>query len=349
MQFLSQSLTTSDYILASIKSPGVMTTLVSAIRAGGPQRLRDMFGKTAENTAAVELEVMSSTSREVGELYNGREVVRCLGQAPIWEFIYLIPDKLLPETTKTKEMSMKEAVDQGYMRMAVIVRIVRPEAPNISLNRSKNTGRGELRFAAGVAIFLFLLFSLCSYLITCHPEISLTFLKDGSPVPPYAFACTFFGSLFSDFSSYISAYVIGSSTKEEIFQPAKNWRARMVWVQGEKIVGDQEFKPFAIFSGEDQPNIITSSRVDDNQGPGYIRRHLENLTYRGAVLNMIGSALQAVGFRASHCSVSILYLIVVLIMLIVKMVVRRGRSRPIFSRAIIPGFQFAWLADSLRD
>ena len=117
MQFLSQSLTTSDYILASIKSPGVMTTLVSAIRAGGPQRLRDMFGKTAENTAAAELEVMSSTSREVGELYNGREVVRCLGQAPIWEFIYLIPDKLLPETTKTKEMSMKEAVDQGYMRM----------------------------------------------------------------------------------------------------------------------------------------------------------------------------------------------------------------------------------------
>ncbi|KAF5677474.1 ankyrin repeat protein [Fusarium circinatum] len=44
-----------------------------------------------ESTAAAEMELMSSTSREVCELYNGDGIVRCQGVAPVWEYICIIP------------------------------------------------------------------------------------------------------------------------------------------------------------------------------------------------------------------------------------------------------------------
>ncbi|KAL7807929.1 hypothetical protein V8C44DRAFT_359927 [Trichoderma aethiopicum] len=115
MQFLSQSFTTSDYILAAVKCVGPLTTIVSAIRAGGPQWLRSMIGRATENTAVVEQDVMSSTSKDVCELYNGTAVVRCPGQAPVYEFILLTYGDDVPQTTKTREKSMKEIVEQGYM------------------------------------------------------------------------------------------------------------------------------------------------------------------------------------------------------------------------------------------
>ncbi|KAL7807930.1 hypothetical protein V8C44DRAFT_359928 [Trichoderma aethiopicum] len=123
----------------------------------------------------------------------------------------------------------------------------------------------------------------------------------------------------------------------------------MLWLQGEKIVGDQEFKSFAIFSGEDQPNVITSSRIDKYQGSGFLRRRLEKLTSGGAFSCLIGFILQTIGFRKSHGSVLAAYVVAVLVMLIVRILVGRQQTKPLFSRPLTPGFEFAWLADSMRD
>lgn len=91
MQFLSQALGWADCLVLAMAPLGIITILVSAIRVGGPSWLKAIIGRAKENTAAAEIELMSSTSPEVCELYNGDGIVRCQGKAPVWEFICICP------------------------------------------------------------------------------------------------------------------------------------------------------------------------------------------------------------------------------------------------------------------
>ncbi|KAK3378964.1 hypothetical protein B0T24DRAFT_694245, partial [Lasiosphaeria ovina] len=90
-QFMSQATGWADIILLAVGPLGVVTIIVSAIRVGGPIWLRSVIGRARENSAAAEVDVMSSTSNEVCELWNGQKVVRTAGEANIAEFIVLLP------------------------------------------------------------------------------------------------------------------------------------------------------------------------------------------------------------------------------------------------------------------
>ncbi|KAM0433476.1 hypothetical protein ACHAPT_004356 [Fusarium lateritium] len=91
MQFMSLALGWEDCVVLAMAPLGIITILVSAIRVGGPAWLKAIIGRARENVSAAEMELMSSTSKEVCELYNGQTIVRCPGSSPVWEFIYLIP------------------------------------------------------------------------------------------------------------------------------------------------------------------------------------------------------------------------------------------------------------------
>jgi hypothetical protein len=90
-QFMGQAMGWADNIILAMGPLGIMTIIVSAIRVGGPIWLRAIVGRARENHAAAESDVMSSTSDEVCELWNGRKVVRVAGEATIAEFICLFP------------------------------------------------------------------------------------------------------------------------------------------------------------------------------------------------------------------------------------------------------------------
>ncbi|KAF5525610.1 hypothetical protein CGCA056_v003761 [Colletotrichum aenigma] len=77
MQFMSQSLGWADCVALAMAPLGIITIIVSAIRVGGPMRLKAIIGRAKENISIAEMELMSSTSREVCELYNGESIVRC--------------------------------------------------------------------------------------------------------------------------------------------------------------------------------------------------------------------------------------------------------------------------------
>lgn len=94
MQFMSQALGWEDSVILAMAPLGIITILISAIRVGGPAWLKAVIGRARENISAAEMELMSSTSKEVCELYNGQTIVRCQGSTPVWEFIYLIPISL---------------------------------------------------------------------------------------------------------------------------------------------------------------------------------------------------------------------------------------------------------------
>jgi hypothetical protein len=68
---------------------GIITAFVSAIRVGGPNWLKALVGRARENIAAAEVEVMSSTSHDVCELWNGKAIVRTAGRPMVKQLIYL--------------------------------------------------------------------------------------------------------------------------------------------------------------------------------------------------------------------------------------------------------------------
>jgi hypothetical protein len=78
-----------DSVIFAMAPLGIITAIVSAIRVGGPPWLRAVIGRARENRAAPEVELMSSTSHEVCELWNGQAVVRMVGRPEIQQLVYL--------------------------------------------------------------------------------------------------------------------------------------------------------------------------------------------------------------------------------------------------------------------
>ena len=91
MQFMSQSTGWADSIIFAMAPLGIVTAIIGAIRVSGPSWLKTIIGRARESRAIAEAELMSSTSKEVCELWNGQEIVRVMGEGPIREFIILLP------------------------------------------------------------------------------------------------------------------------------------------------------------------------------------------------------------------------------------------------------------------
>ena len=112
-QFMSESMGWADHIAFAMAPLGVVTGIVGAIRVGGPTWLKAIIGRARENRAMAEVELMSSTSHEVCELWNGWQTVRLMGTPMVCDVLWFLlgggengPD--LSEPT-TLESEMKRA------------------------------------------------------------------------------------------------------------------------------------------------------------------------------------------------------------------------------------------------
>ncbi|KAF5529533.1 ankyrin repeat, partial [Fusarium napiforme] len=121
MQFLSQALGWADCIALAMAPLGIITIIVSAIRVGGPKWLQAVIGRAKENTAAAEMELMSSTSQEVCELFNGDSIVRCQGTSPVWEFICIFPTMHANDKPGVRlplrYMSLEKAIQENLLKI----------------------------------------------------------------------------------------------------------------------------------------------------------------------------------------------------------------------------------------
>ena len=97
----------ADNIILAMAPLGIVTVIVGAIRVGGPSWLKAIIGRARENRALAEAELMSSTSHEVCELWDGHQIVRIIGSGPIREFIILTrkDDSAKRDRTKAPENS----------------------------------------------------------------------------------------------------------------------------------------------------------------------------------------------------------------------------------------------------
>lgn len=90
-QFTSQSLTWLDHLIFAMVPLGIITIVSGAIRVAGPPIAKALIGRARENRALAEVELMSSTSYEVCEMFNGNSIIRAIGRPKIAHFL-LFPD-----------------------------------------------------------------------------------------------------------------------------------------------------------------------------------------------------------------------------------------------------------------
>lgn len=77
-----------DHIIFGMGPLGILTAVVGAIRVAGPKWLRGAIGRGRESRAAVEVELLSSTSHEICEVWNGEMVERMVGSATVQQLLY---------------------------------------------------------------------------------------------------------------------------------------------------------------------------------------------------------------------------------------------------------------------
>lgn len=86
-QFASESLTWVDHLIFAMVPLGILTAITGAIRVQGPRIAKSFIGRARENRAVAGLELMSSTSGEVCELFNGKAIIRAMGKPKIAQII----------------------------------------------------------------------------------------------------------------------------------------------------------------------------------------------------------------------------------------------------------------------
>ena len=91
---------------------GVLTAIAGAIRVGGASWLKRLVGRARENYANAEIDLMSSVSQEVCELWNGKSIVRSTGRPEIKQIIHLSGD-ISPKSFITVETLKKDHLLKG--------------------------------------------------------------------------------------------------------------------------------------------------------------------------------------------------------------------------------------------
>ncbi|KAM6516372.1 hypothetical protein FALCPG4_014556 [Fusarium falciforme] len=106
-QFMSESLRWVDHLIFAMVPLGIITTITAAIRVRGMQVAKAFIGCARQNRALAEIELMSSTSGEVCELFNGNSIVRAMGKPKIGQFL------VFPEEYNALEKKYEQFDDGG--------------------------------------------------------------------------------------------------------------------------------------------------------------------------------------------------------------------------------------------
>ncbi|RBR24354.1 uncharacterized protein FIESC28_02844 [Fusarium coffeatum] len=90
-QFLSQSTTILDVVIFSVAPLGIITAVVSCIRVSNVAFLKSAVGRAREPHGIPEVELCTSTSENVCELWSNGGICRVFGRSRILEFIHKRP------------------------------------------------------------------------------------------------------------------------------------------------------------------------------------------------------------------------------------------------------------------
>ena len=358
-QFMSQSLGWADDIIFAMCPLGIITSIVSAVRAAGSPSLKAFIGRAREPRGSVEVEIFSSTSHDVCEIYGEEGIERVQSSSAVEQLLYFDPDP-----SDIQEESADTLPDIFDMDTAVQRRIlkadpksaspevgIQPEVhkhPNILLNfnsSSSSTGRDtELWMVAVLSVVLQLAVLVFGALATYVWK----WTKRGISVGSFAFPITAAGTLSVCVGLTLCSRIVEASTTETYWkinpEITKGRRLQIVWLQKARLIHGTNIQSLAIFASEDQQKnglrcLRTSQRNlrleesphDDDKEPNKRYNNIyEPLVPIATFLTMAGYLLQLIGLREMHSSVALVQLAGTLLMAGMRVWVRRRlEERPI--------------------
>ncbi|KAF5236308.1 hypothetical protein FAUST_6656 [Fusarium austroamericanum] len=313
---------------------GIITTIVSAIRVNGPIWLKAIIGRSRENMSAAEMELMSSTSQETCELWNGNNVVRCQGLAPVKEFICLLPpgvetanikrirfarlDDAVREDLVEKQEADSPALGNIFLNLTSWFQtswkpaLSRPRSrdvespPPLPLESLEQQSKEQPNPTPEMVIL--------RNTATQAPNITLNRHEKVTRRPLYiaaSFGCTlqlgvliYFGLIANhpDFQlkkdgKTITGYAYPFATAGTIILVTGVficYRLHVVWLQSKQTVSDQVFKSFALYP-RNCPQMITTSQ---RNGPGneVTRKHEQQEPRWPINLSVVATAICLTGF-----------------------------------------------------
>lgn len=87
-QYLAESTSVLDSIIFAMAPLGILTAIVSVIRVCGSPLLRAFIGRAQEGSGVAEVDLCSSTGRDIAELYQNGAITRVFGRPKILEFVH---------------------------------------------------------------------------------------------------------------------------------------------------------------------------------------------------------------------------------------------------------------------
>jgi hypothetical protein len=353
-QFLSESTTVWDSIIFACAPIGILTAVVSVIRVCGSSGLRAFIGRAQESTPRAEVEVCSSTSRDVCELYQNGAIVRVLARHPkILELVHVStkrnPDRIdsnsesesddVPGELTSEENhhhrpeahadslwtfgDYRRSTDgsaewQEQTQSPKYRQDKYPECPNLSLNV------GDTQ-PSTMTLVMSSIFGVLIQLSVIGVAFSVQFIwpqKKEDEIPPvWGLSAFVAGTISLCGGMFGCATLINACTVERVFLRNKNgpsYVSRVFWIQpGGQAVGDITFDAFI---GVESPNFkrYTSSRRAKAKFESFKAGSVTLVT-------MLGFVLQFVGLRSVHSSVCLAQLAAILVMSFVRACLRSRR------------------------
>lgn len=213
---------------------------------------------------------------------------------------------------------------------------------------------------AGVLVFA----AICQYRLKLRKN-------DASPVA-YGFPVFITGAVALGLGVFGGAWAVEPSTKEVIWEPAKNGGPKsVIWLQqGGQTVGDQRFEPWARRSGSLDNTITTSHKLiktsDASEETGTLEevagtwnaimgtprkmKGRTTLVNTSIMFALIGFILQFFGLRVMHSSVTLAQLGAILIMTLVRSFghITREDHNDIINPEQVEGYELDWLVKDLK-
>lgn len=370
-QFLSESVGWPDNILFATAPMGATTGIISAIRVGGLAWLKALVGRSREGRADFELELMSSNSPDVGEMWNGQTIVRVLGTPSIFQLVYMPgsteadPAKYI-ETLHDKDGVFKPVVRQSkgqssseenydreddYNRPLELRRLLpglsdqhqqegNEVPPNISLNaRGEPVSEWERRAWTVIGISIQLAVIIYECLISFKESWKYLGLNGGTEPPVQALVLTVTGTVALTLGMLICSYVVESASTEMDWIQRGSEMLNVAWIQKGGVMGDQVFEPYIISGHKGKQSIRTSQRCNEK-----ISFRLQYWVLLGTFVGVVGFIVQFIGFRGMSWTVAVAQLTATGLLTIIRSIIRRRMSREPTAIKAIEGHELDCMA-----
>lgn len=292
-----------------------------------------------ENQATAEVELLSSTSENVSELWSGREIVRQFGHVPTKELVVYSGGN---SHNELRVVDLNEACHLNVLReerdrikikgTAIQARFkpahLSAQPPNIALNIDKTSpSSSEVWILAFLGVILQAVALIIPAFMTYYWKIK----KGNSTVQRYAYPVFLIGSCALFIGMALCSWIIETTTIEQTFKPPQPSKIKTIFrLQMACTMGDQTYKPFVILNSADNKCIRTSRSLQKGsldkrtKTQAYVHKAK---TVIAVVLALSGFICQFVGLRALHWSATIIQLGVTVVMTGIRSYVRRGISR----------------------